>query len=349
MKVSVIIPTLNESAYLPKLLQALQEQTCPPDEVIIADAGSKDNTISLALEWGAKVVPGGMPAAGRNAGARHAQGEILLFLDADVVPGPFFLEKNLAEIKERGLEVATCLYEPLEEDPLYPLLTELANLYLLVMAPISPHAPGFCIFSHRWLHEKIGGFDESLVMAEDHDYMRRAAKLGRFGILRGERLVVSMRRLEKEGLIGLGLKYLWCEMHALAGRPIHSIPFRYEFGAFSEHTRRMILGEAYRFSRRFEHLENPLFALNQKTREALRLLVSEENPEQLLERLRQAFTIREIKTLQRYIRKRFILAFHPRFWRYHWPSLRYQLRRPFHNLEQFWSRHRRPYKNHRQE
>ncbi|MEJ5240816.1 MAG: glycosyltransferase [Anaerolineales bacterium] len=347
MRISVIIPTLNESAYLPRLLQALREQTRPPDEVIVADAGSKDNTVSLALEWGAKVVSGGMPAVGRNAGARHAQGEILLFLDADVVPGPFFLERTLSEMKERGLEVATCLYQPLEEDSLYPLLTELANLYLLIMAPISPHAPGFCIFAHRWLHEQIGGFDESLVMAEDHDYVRRAARLGRFGILRHERLYVSMRRLEKEGLIGLGLKYLWCEMHALAGRPIHSIPFRYEFGAFSAQTRQRILGEAYRFSHRFGHLENPLFALSQQAREALRLLANEENPEQLLDRLRQAFTIREIETLRKYIRKRFVLAFHPRFWRYRWPHWRYQLRRPFHKLEQFWSR--RPHKNHHQE
>lgn len=42
MKVSVIIPTLNEAAYLPHLLEALARQTRPPDEVIVADAGSED-------------------------------------------------------------------------------------------------------------------------------------------------------------------------------------------------------------------------------------------------------------------------------------------------------------------
>lgn len=41
-----------------------------------------------------------------------------------------------------------------------------------------------------------------------------------------------MRRVEKEGLVGLGLKYAWCEMYALAGKPVRVVPFEYEFGAF---------------------------------------------------------------------------------------------------------------------
>ncbi len=338
MKISVVIPTLNESAYLPRLLRALEQQSCRPDEVIVADAGSKDHTVAIAQQWGAKVVGGGLPAVGRNAGARSAQGEYLLFLDADVIPGPFFIERNLTEMERRHLGVATALYRPLEEEPLYVLLTELANLYLLMMAPISPHAPGFCIFVRRALHEKIGGFDESLLMSEDHDYVRRAAQLGRFGILRQERLKVSMRRLEKEGLIGLGLKYLWCEIHVLAGQPIHTLPFRYEFGAFSEQVQQRMADKARSLLRRFRGLENPLFALSQRAREMIYELVREERPEGLLERLQDVFTLSEMSALQRYARRRLMLTLHPRFWRRRWPALSHRLRRPFRELKTFWNR-----------
>ncbi len=338
MNVSIIIPTLNESAYLPRLLRALKEQHFPAQEVIVADAASTDNTVAIAQEWGARVVVGGLPAVGRNAGARHAGGEYLLFLDADVVPGPFFLERTLAEMEARRLDVATTLYQPLEEEPLYVLLTELANLYLMIMAPLSPHAPGFCIFIRRSLHEQIGGFNESLIMSEDHDYVRRAARWGRFGVLRQERLKVSMRRLEKEGLIGLGLKYLWCEIQVLAGRPIYTVPFRYEFGTFSAQAQKRVMDEARGLSRRFIRLENPLFALSQRAQEIVRELVEEERPERLLERLQDVFTLEEIGALQRYVRRRLMTRLHPRFWRRRWPALSKRLRHPLRKLNTFWKR-----------
>jgi hypothetical protein len=42
-----------------------------------------------------------------------------------------------------------------------------------------------------------------------------------------------MRRVGKEGLVGLGLKYAWCEIYALMGKPVRNAPFQYEFGTFS--------------------------------------------------------------------------------------------------------------------
>jgi glycosyltransferase involved in cell wall biosynthesis len=69
MQFSIIIPTLNEEVLLPNLLRDLQAQTFRDFEVIVADAGSKDGTVDLAQSLGARVVPGGMPAVGRNRGA----------------------------------------------------------------------------------------------------------------------------------------------------------------------------------------------------------------------------------------------------------------------------------------
>lgn len=336
MKVSVIIPTLNERAYLPRLLQALAAQTRPPDEVIVADANSVDGTAELARQWGARVVSGGMPAVGRNAGARHAQGEVLLFLDADVCPPPLFLARALDEFARRHLDVATSLYEPLEEEPFYRFLTELSNFYLQVMASVSPHAPGFCIFARREMHERIGGFDESLVMAEDHDYVRRAARYGRFGILREPRLAVSMRRLEKEGLLGLAFKYLWCELHALAGRPIHSIPFEYEFGAFSANATRRMVTNVSELRLRLGRLVNPLYFFSPNLLEAIRSLLEEELSEGFGERLRMLLPAREVRLLQEYLERRMRLLRRPRALRRAWSRWRARLGYPGRALEAIW-------------
>lgn len=242
--ISIIIPTLNEAHQLPALLDALKSQTRVPDEIIVADAGSKDGTVELALGYGARVVPGGMPGPGRNAGARAASGEILLFLDADVLPAHDFLELSLNEFERSQYAIATCLTEAMTTDPGDRFIMESANLYMQMIMPVSPRAPGFCIFVRRDIHQAIGGFDETLKMAEDHDYARRAAQHGNFGLLRSARIPVSMRRLEKEGLTGLALKYLWCEMYALAGKPIRSMPFKYEFG--THHPRRVTVSSRNR-------------------------------------------------------------------------------------------------------
>ena len=231
VRLSIIIPALNEATTLPPLLDALNHQTCKPDEIIVADAGSKDGTRDLARERGASVVDGGMPAVGRNAGADAAHGDIFLFLDADVLPQPHFIERALDEFVVRECDVATCLIAPLGNNPADLAIAETTNLYLQVVQSFSPHAPGFCIMIKREVHQKIGGFDETVKLAEDHDYVQRAAEVGEFAVMTRARIPVSMRRLEKEGLTQLAFKYLWCEMHALAGKPIYDTPFEYEFGA----------------------------------------------------------------------------------------------------------------------
>lgn len=147
-----------------------------------------------------------------------------------MLPPPNFIAQALKEFIESGYDVATCLIEPLSDDPADRVLTEATNLFLQVVQYLVPHAPGFCILVRRHIHEAIGGFDESAKMAEDHDYVQRAAKIGTFGVLTGVRLPVSTRRIQKEGLTRLALKYMWAEMHALAGKPVYSMPFEYEFG-----------------------------------------------------------------------------------------------------------------------
>jgi hypothetical protein len=230
--VSVVVPALDEADRLPGLLDCLERQTLRPIEVVIADAGSSDGTAEVARSRGARVVAGGRPAAGRNAGARAASGDLILFLDADSRPPEGFIEMAVSEFVRRGLCVAGAPVEPIERRPDYVAACRAARLYLRAVQHVAPHAAGSCILVRRDVHERIGGFDETLALAEDHDYVRRASKCGTFRIFRGVSIPVSMRRVAQEGRLRLGLKYAYCEIRTLAGRPIRRIPFKYEFGAY---------------------------------------------------------------------------------------------------------------------
>ncbi len=101
--ISIITPTLNEEEYLPLLLESIKRQDFKDYEIIVADAGSKDKTLEIAKKFGCKIVPGGLPAKGRNAGAMVARGDLLFFLDSDVVLTKKFFEKTLAEFNKRCL------------------------------------------------------------------------------------------------------------------------------------------------------------------------------------------------------------------------------------------------------
>lgn len=103
MKVSIVIPILNEAATLPQLLDALNAQTYLPHEIIFVDAGSTDGGLALIAQWAmrsrlgeacCKLIPnpGGMPGANRNRGVETAQGEWIAFLDGGVYPEPDWLE-----------------------------------------------------------------------------------------------------------------------------------------------------------------------------------------------------------------------------------------------------------------
>lgn len=230
-RLSIIIPTLNEEKYLPKLLDSIKRQTFREYEVVVADTSSRDRTREIARAAGARVVDGGLPSVGRNAGARAAGSEILLFLDADVVlPDPDFLRRTLVEFLRRKLDIATALVTPLSERLIDRVLYEIYNIYTVAMQKLFPHIPGFFIFVRRRVHEAIGGFDETLDFAEDHEYARRASRAGKFGFLRGARIPVSTRRFDRDGRMTIALKYILGELYLLTQGRVPPGTMDYSFG-----------------------------------------------------------------------------------------------------------------------
>ena len=231
-QLSVIIPTLNEEEYLPKLLDSLKKQSFKDFEIIVSDAGSKDKTAELAKKAGAKVVDGGMPGVGRNRGAAVAQGEYLFFFDADVTLPPDFLENAMKEFNEKFIHLATCEFKPDSDLRLDILLFNFANLTVKLNQNTNPRAAGFCIFVSKRLFNRIKGFDKSLKLAEDHDFVARAHEFAPLHFLDSTHLYVSVRRLAKEGRFSLIEKYFQVEWHLLTKGSIREDIVEYEFGNF---------------------------------------------------------------------------------------------------------------------
>ena len=227
---SIIIPTLNEEKKLPALLDSVKEQTFKNYEVVVADSSATtDKTKEIAAAHGARIVEGGLVSRGRNNGARAAFGRIFLFLDADVVlPNEFFLEDTVNEFVARDLDLATCRIRSLDGDLYDKVFYGVYNAYSVVLQKILPHIPGFCFFIKRSVYEAVGGFDEEVRLAEDHDLARRGAKIGTFGFLNTQLIPVSGRRFENDGHLATAVKYILCELHMLTIGPVKTNIFKYK-------------------------------------------------------------------------------------------------------------------------
>jgi len=230
---SIIIPTLNEEKFLPFLLDSIRKQDFNKKyEIIIADAESQDKTREIAKNYGGKVVEGGLPARGRNRGVKVAKGDLFLFLDADVILPENFLKNALSEFEERNLDIATFILNPQSKKRTRKFLFNVFyNWPILIFERILSHASQ-AILVKKDVFQKLGGFDESIKFAEDHSFVRKAKKIGSFGILRSTKIFSSLRRLKKDGWILTYLKYIAAEVYTLLIGDIKKDLFKYKFGHF---------------------------------------------------------------------------------------------------------------------
>ena len=213
--ISIIIPTFNEEKQLPKLLGCIKNQTYKQYEVIVADAKSNDRTRVIAKKFGCRIVKGGLPAVGRNNGARAARFGLLVFFDADAMIDNDFLKNSIEEIKNNRLDAAGVKITPQTNKILDKFFLSFFNAWASVSQYFYPHAIGACIFCRKWLHDKINGFDKKIVIAEDMDYVKRCSKHGKFRILKNVKLQFSMRRYEHYGRLNVAAKIIFGEIYRI--------------------------------------------------------------------------------------------------------------------------------------
>lgn len=202
---SVVIPARDEAEYLPACLRALAAQTRPPAEVIVVDNGSSDNTAVLARRGGALCVSEpriGLTRA-RQTGARHARGEWLVFVDADTVVPPDYLER-IGEFIATHPDAAA-VSNPYVYADAPPGLNLFARVFFAAFSVLEKlgivrfiYGGNFAINKSKLI--EAGGFNEEIEFyGEDTDLTKRISRRGRIYFLGDLYTKTSARRFKKMG------------------------------------------------------------------------------------------------------------------------------------------------------
>ena len=206
-KLTVIVPAFNEEAYLGPTLDSIQAAAAQLRarsnvyiDTIVIDNNSTDQTAAVAREKGVRVVhePVQGIARARNAGARRAHGEVLVFIDADVsVPRDLLQEIHTAMIDP------DCVGGGVDVD--YRPRRLAVRLYLRawrVLGRLTGMVQGAAQFCRRSAFEEVGGYDEKVWIGEDVDFYwslkrlaRRTGRTVRF--IRHPRVRPSCRRFDR--------------------------------------------------------------------------------------------------------------------------------------------------------
>ena len=230
-KLSVIIPTLNEERHVGALLSDVASQSRRPDEVLVVDAGSKDDTVAVVRRYPfARLLDGRPPVAcGRNLGGRSATGDVLIFLDADVRLPKGFFEGFLEGFEDRRLDIACPSYVPHRSTPAINGIHAFFNLLFSLSEELLPSGAGHCIAVRREAFRESQGFDPALKF-DDIELIRRLSKGRRFGIVAQERVYVSDRRYREHGIFRMALRYLLMSFFFVLGKYQWANRIDYEFG-----------------------------------------------------------------------------------------------------------------------
>jgi len=233
---SIIIPTLNEEKYLPRLLASIKNQDFSDYEIIVSDGNSKDKTRAVAAANTCRVVVSDRrsPACQRNEGATLARGEILLFLDADSRLPDGFLEKSYKQFIDRGLDAAGFYLRFDSPRRLYKLYNFFYDLTCFFGQFFKPASVGVAIMVKKAYHKRLNGFDESIFIGEDYDYTTRIFKIGRFRMIKKTFIYFSPRRWEKEGQFRVLARLIKASFYFLFKGPIRKKIVKYEFGDFND-------------------------------------------------------------------------------------------------------------------
>ena len=191
---SIIIPVLNEEAYISSLLNYLKEHcTGLTREIIVVDGGSNDRTMDLARKEKIHVIQAKKGRASQmNSGALNAAGEILYFLHVDTFPPAEFENAIIEAVKSNY--PAGCFQMKFDSN----------SKFLNFFAWFTRLNHRLCrggdqsLYITRELFQQAGGFDENYKVYEDTEFISRLYKLNRFKVL-PQVVTTSARRYRKVG------------------------------------------------------------------------------------------------------------------------------------------------------
>lgn len=199
VRISIIIPTLNESEFLARTLRALQG---PRVQIIVVDGGSTDETRAVARYFTPHVMMGKQGRGiQQHLGAKRANGDVFIFLHADTLLPPDYC-RHVSRIF-RAPDVVFGAFRLVIDSkrPILRLIAFLANLRsALFDLPYGDQA----IFVRKEAYTAVGGFRHWPLM-EDVDLVRRLNSIGAFKLAKAH-VVTAPRRWEQENAVRTTLR-----------------------------------------------------------------------------------------------------------------------------------------------
>ncbi|MCS7021200.1 MAG: glycosyltransferase family 2 protein [Gemmataceae bacterium] len=200
--IAVVVPTWQEANALPLLLESLRCQSCPPQLVLVADAGSTDDSCHIAAQYGAVVVR--CPQRGRGCqiayALRYCPAEVVVIAHADMVFPPRALERLQQWLQEHPHGVGGCFGHRFASDRWFYRLIEWADRR---RARRGMSYGDQAQFFRRAVLEQWGGFP-AWPLFEDVALTQRLQQAGPLAYL-DVPVLVSTRRFQRLGL----LRTLW--------------------------------------------------------------------------------------------------------------------------------------------
>ncbi|MBO0936679.1 TIGR04283 family arsenosugar biosynthesis glycosyltransferase [Fibrella sp. HMF5335] len=220
MRISVIIPTRNEATTIAQVVADARafggEHVA---EVIVVDGGSTDDTVAIARRAEATVLnsPQSGRAAQMNMGARHATGDILYFVHADVRLHPDFVV-DIHNALVNGYSAGRYRFR---FDADLPWLLRL-NSYATRFGGAASRGGDQTLFMKRSLFKQLNGFDERYVIMEDFDMIRRIEAISAPFVIIPKNVIVSARKYQRNGWLRVQLANLLAVMlFSCHVQPIH--------------------------------------------------------------------------------------------------------------------------------
>lgn len=207
-QLSIVIPTLNEEHYLPRVLDHIAKQQWSGEiQVIIADGESKDATVTVAKTFKDRipdltVVTSHDRTIGgaRNIGASVAKYDHILFIDCDIFLPPTFLAEFLPKVRTDRSMLVFVLHLPSKFSIVDYLWTFAVFAFYSIYQLFNPFCSGTFLFVSKDIFVKVGGFKEGLRMAEDIDLSNRVIKAGAtFKFFYRPYVYASTRRMHEVG------------------------------------------------------------------------------------------------------------------------------------------------------
>lgn len=237
---SIIIPTLNEENYLPKLLDSIATQNFKGKlQVIVVDGNSIDRTIQIAQNYKDKfelliLKTSADIGLQKNKGVKKAKYENLLFIDADMVLTKNVLNKFVKVINPQEKTIQSLFFMPTKGPILHYIWFFAAHLLLAILSFIKPVTSGGFMFTTKINHREIGGFKEGAIAAEDVDYGERSIKNGaKFKFHYDCFVYNSTRRAKFMGIIPMSWFYFRGYLHySMHGVLYDKKRFKYPYGQY---------------------------------------------------------------------------------------------------------------------